>query len=299
MPRSFYEVLGVSEAASEAEIQDAYRNRLKETHPDHNDDENADEQTKRLIQAHDILINDAERERYDDLGHAAYIRRHGDGLETEQVPSTSDTATATNWTDSSAGPSNKDGVGVRQRARERRRRERQATTTVGGGNTAHAASTEVGETSDGSDMGAASRTRMQGSNVAGSKRWNAHSGFNVRRSYEEGLRRNRIFPSTQSVIMLVTAFVIHPFLIFSALFRPFPLLVNLIIAVCLVLLIGYLQSMPEVGIAVFGCWSVGVPLGLLQLQIPLTSLTGVLALAATWLPLGLSAITFVTIRQDF
>jgi curved DNA-binding protein CbpA len=300
MGRTFYEVLGVSETATTAEIRDAYRDRLKETHPDHNDDADASEQTKRVIRAYDVLTDERERERYDSVGHDTYIDRHCDGLESEQVPSTSEAAEETDWTATSTGPTNRESVGGRRRARERRRRERQATETVE--ETTESGSTRTGTDSFSHEGGQHRRNgaggRNQGTTVDGAQSWNAQSGFNVRQSYKEGLRRNRIFPNTQSIITLIIAFLLYPFMVFAALFQPFPLVVNLVVAICTILLIGYLQSMPEVGIAVFGGWSVGVPLGLIQLNVPFTSLTGVLALSATWLPLGLSAITFLTIRKS-
>ncbi|MEF8974479.1 MAG: DnaJ domain-containing protein, partial [Haloarcula sp.] len=73
MTETFYEVLGVPTDASTAAIEAAYRERLKETHPDVSDAADAGEATQRLIEARDVLTDEAERARYDRLGHDAYV----------------------------------------------------------------------------------------------------------------------------------------------------------------------------------------------------------------------------------
>ena len=73
MTETFYDVLGVDPGATTSDIEDAYRERIKETHPDLNDDEDADEATQRVIEARNVLSDEEERERYDRLGHAAYV----------------------------------------------------------------------------------------------------------------------------------------------------------------------------------------------------------------------------------
>ncbi|ERH09976.1 MAG: DnaJ-class molecular chaperone with C-terminal Zn finger domain protein [halophilic archaeon J07HX64] len=73
MGDQYYDLLGVSSDASTAEIASAYRERLKETHPDVNDASDAGEQTKRLIEAKEVLIDETRRARYDQLGHERYV----------------------------------------------------------------------------------------------------------------------------------------------------------------------------------------------------------------------------------
>jgi molecular chaperone DnaJ len=73
MGDEYYERLGVSADASAEEIAAAYRERLKETHPDVSDASDAGERTKRLIEAKEVLTDETERARYDRLGHDQYV----------------------------------------------------------------------------------------------------------------------------------------------------------------------------------------------------------------------------------
>jgi len=78
MEATFYRVLGVPPDADEQAIVSAFRERAKSKHPDVNDSPNATAAFKRLQTARKVLTDDAERERYDRLGHAAYLRRTDD-----------------------------------------------------------------------------------------------------------------------------------------------------------------------------------------------------------------------------
>jgi curved DNA-binding protein CbpA len=62
---TYYDLLGVSTDASEEEIQDAYRDLVRETHPDVNDDPNAREQMVELTKARDVLTDAQKRAEYD------------------------------------------------------------------------------------------------------------------------------------------------------------------------------------------------------------------------------------------
>jgi molecular chaperone DnaJ len=70
MPRDYYDVLGVSREAGEAEIKKAFRGLARELHPDVNDhDPEAEEKFKAAAEAYEVL-SDAERRRtYDAYGH--------------------------------------------------------------------------------------------------------------------------------------------------------------------------------------------------------------------------------------
>ncbi|HEY6581035.1 MAG TPA: molecular chaperone DnaJ [Rubrobacter sp.] len=68
--RDYYEVLGVSREASEAEIKKSYRRLARTHHPDANPgDQEAEERFKELTEAYEILSNPEARHAYDTYGH--------------------------------------------------------------------------------------------------------------------------------------------------------------------------------------------------------------------------------------
>lgn len=69
--RDYYEVLGVSRDASEAEIKKAYRKIAIKFHPDKNpDDHTAEDKFKEAAEAYEVLSHAEKRQRYDQFGHA-------------------------------------------------------------------------------------------------------------------------------------------------------------------------------------------------------------------------------------
>jgi curved DNA-binding protein len=68
MARDFYDALGVSRSADQAEIQRAYRKLARENHPDVNKDPNAEERFKEISEAYDVLSDPEQRKRYDAFG---------------------------------------------------------------------------------------------------------------------------------------------------------------------------------------------------------------------------------------
>jgi molecular chaperone DnaJ len=68
--RDYYEVLGVTRSASEAEIKSAFRRLARELHPDVNDqDPDAEEKFKQAAEAYEVLSDSERRAVYDRYGH--------------------------------------------------------------------------------------------------------------------------------------------------------------------------------------------------------------------------------------
>jgi molecular chaperone DnaJ len=69
--RDYYEILGVSKNASEAEIKKAFKRMAMKYHPDRNpDNDEAIEKFKEAKEAYDVLADQQKRAAYDQFGHA-------------------------------------------------------------------------------------------------------------------------------------------------------------------------------------------------------------------------------------
>ena len=71
--RDYYEVLGISKTADDAEIKKAYRVLAKKYHPDLNPgDAGAEKKFKEASEAYAVLSDPEKRRQYDQFGHAAF-----------------------------------------------------------------------------------------------------------------------------------------------------------------------------------------------------------------------------------
>lgn len=79
--RDYYEVLGISKSADEAEIKKAYRKLAKQYHPDVNPgNKEAEAKFKEINEAYGILSDPQKRSNYDRFGHAAFDGTGGGGF---------------------------------------------------------------------------------------------------------------------------------------------------------------------------------------------------------------------------
>jgi molecular chaperone DnaJ len=291
---SYYDLLGVDSDADTDAIEQAYRERLKETHPDVSDHEDASERTKELIEARDVLTDDAERARYDRLGHEAYVgledgevetgpeTTHESATATEQQQTSTATGSGGGKHASTGGTDTQQQAGNNRRRRGRGRHVRDNRANVGG--KAAEDSWYSGNDEPGWEDG--------GNNW---RTWNTDGSFAVERDGDR-YQHGRMFVSQRSLILLASTFLVYPVLLFGALFPGFPLAANLTVGMCVVLVIAFLQSIPEVGIAVFGLWSVLLPLVMVWLGVELLSLLTLGAMVAVVFPFFLSILTRIAIR---
>ena len=68
-PRDYYDVLGVTRDASDADIKKAFRRLARELHPDVNSGAGAEEQFKEAAEAYEVLSDADRRATYDRYGH--------------------------------------------------------------------------------------------------------------------------------------------------------------------------------------------------------------------------------------
>ena len=339
MGETYYEVLGVSTDATDAEITEAYRERVLETHPDRNDDPDAAAQFKRVGDAEAVLTDEVERARYDRLGHDGYLRWGDrfatldadttgstdgrDAQSTTRGPFTGHNGTgrstgtsgagdgATSWKRSSSDPwwtgRGRDGSrdeGRSHHDRQRRRRERRtsaagyhsATASHGSSASGHYRST--GESANRREEGSAAAGFASADANAGSGRSDAPwatehqpgtaSGFTVH-GWTDDVELAVDEPSLdrRTVVGVGCIALLYPLLVYFSVTPQFHLLVNLTVAGCTLVLVGYLLTLPRLSIVTFGVWSLLVPVALGWLtSIPLLSFDGLLVMAAFWIPFG-------------
>ena len=334
MAETFYDVLGVSRDATTEEIEHAYRERIKETHPDVSDEADAQDRVRKVIEAKEVLTDADEREQYDSVGHATYVGDNvdadwADAVDVEET--TPDAATDDEpreepvpgsgaesvyegtWADTGSDSTDTES-GSNDTGQQSADADADSDSAgVGGSATAAASETAsaggTGPTNGGVDAGhrrsagdlseEEKRRRSTASNVGETVGWAA--GVDGRHAVRNGTRRRRIrstnlFPPEQSMVLLVSTFVIYPSLVYSTFTPLFPFAVNFIVGLCTLFLVGYLVSMPDAGVYVFGAWSGLATLGLLLFGVSPLSLVGVLVVCVTYVPLALTLVVYSVLR---
>lgn len=263
MAETYYELLGVPPDASTAEIEAAYRDRLKETHPDVNDAADAGDRTKALIDAKEVLIDEAERTRYDRLGHTAYV----DGGCRDQSESSEETNASEEpaRTATEAAESNVDAPG---------------TAGSPSGQYEHRRTPEDTSFSDTTDT--ARHTTRQEQETDGA--------YGVDTT-DESSRYRGLVPSGHSSVLLLATVVCYPVLLWGMLFTGFPLVVNGLVGGCLLALVAYMQSFPDVGVVVYGSWSLLLPIGVYNAGLSLSNPLVLVALVVTGFSFGFTLLT--------
>lgn len=299
---TYYDLLGVSPEASAEEIERAYRERLKETHPDVSDAADAGDRTRRLIEARDVLTDASERARYDRLGHEAYAGLDETDTQWAGRPDGETSAEPSGTTDPSPGPGQSRAGGdasVRDSGGDSRAAgaggggkhdndgpgDRQGDRGVAGGERRGARE----------HVGTPSWSGHREARAGTARAWNPDSPYAVHRT-EQGFHGSRLSPVGPSLALLAATFLSYPVLVAGVLFPGFPLFARVLVAGCALGVVAYLQSVPAVGMVVFGAWTVLGPAILVALGVPLVSAPGAVVAVATAVPLGLSALVWAAVR---
>ncbi|WP_435318041.1 J domain-containing protein [Haloarchaeobius sp. TZWSO28] len=296
MTETFYDVLSVAPDADQGAIRDAYRERVKETHPDLNDAEDAAEAFQRVAEAEEVIGDPDERARYDRLGHAAYVSSFGGpgGLGRQARDSA---------TEDPADDEQNDGYQSRNRRQEYPGSDRRAAhsgnetnrsyyvgddskeASADGGSTGSAAEWFVGEKRQ---QGTRTNTNTRREHVAEDEEDDEWDGFSVHDWDDDELDPDagRVSLSQNTLVIVAATFFMYPFMAYTTVAPNVGLVVNVTIGACMLLLLLYLLTIPRVSVFGFAALSVVVPIGLMSIGVSLASLQSLFVVGAVWIPFG-------------
>jgi molecular chaperone DnaJ len=331
MAQTYYDVLGVDADADRETIRDAYREKVKEYHPDVSDHPDAEERFKRVKRAEIVLSDPEEREVYDRLGHEAYVE--GDDPEPNR-PSDDEVR----WAAAQAAQGNHDPGGRSAGWRERERRARcseraewfwsdeepvddRGGETPGDAGDPFAAATAGRGNGDGDgtspgapgDGTAAAATESAGAasgptaaeHVAGRTAADGWGGSDPQSSGHAvhqwtPVERSIGVPTpgwTQDdVVLLASSLVLYPILLFLTVAPTFPVVARAALGLCTIAMIAFLLPRPAFGLPVFGTWSLLGPAFLFAFGVSPISVIGLVVLCGVWLPMGHSIAVAMVLR---
>ncbi|MFP8952475.1 J domain-containing protein [Natrialbaceae archaeon A-arb3/5] len=301
MGESYYDVLGVGPDASRAEIRDAYRDRVLETHPDHNDDPDATEQFQRVSTAESVLTDGTERARYDRLGHDAYVRladqTTGTTGETDSSSMRSTSTETHTETNGSTNRANESSAG--RRANERSKGRHSSTRSERAYARQQYWQQSASERTT-TENWSSETERTGGETARTGADDESESGFRYAvQDWDDEIELEEDHRSLDhsTTVTLGCIWLLYPLFLYATLTPWFSPVVNVILGVCTLGLVGYLLMIPRVATMILGFWSLFLPAGIAQFSIvdPF-SLRGLLAIAFVWIPFGYAVVLWWALR---
>lgn len=328
MSQTFYDVLGVAPDASQAEIRRAYREQVKECHPDVSDDPDAAERFRVVSRAEEVLGDERERERYDRLGHEGYLRVVDEGLPEDVVErsrrGTNAAGDPTDGADDEPAGGRREGAGDSGLGDDDRTGGVWATGPDAGSDNpsrrGYSPWSETDETDDWWDeefeagdvfggsadataAGPTSRPRSErrtGRYTRSADRATTPAaegsagGFwsaEVDPSYDPGPDRGllqRTFDAREARLYTVALLFIYPIFVYFSATPALPPAANVLIAGSTAVIVAMMLTEPGISVVVFGVWSLLSPVVLSFVGVALLTAGGLALLGAFWGPFALA-----------
>jgi len=277
MVRTFYDVLEISPSASEEDVEAAYRERLKDTHPDLGETESSTDAVKAVIQAGNVLTDVEERRRYDRLGHEAYLT-----VSDAHDPSGMSKPASAAEREPAEGSAYSD-VDERDHAAE----------WQGGGHRERTGVDAQNFTTSRDDTGYRQQDHRRNSATANVNPGGVDWATRTRtRSSGPTSSTGYAGPRSERSILLLSTLIAYPILAVSSLVPQFPLEFRIVIGACAVALVIYLVAVPSISIPVFGFWTLIAGVAVCLGRVSLLSIEGLGAMIATAGPLALAMFSY-------
>lgn len=164
----FYDLLNVDEDASQEEIRTAFREQVRNYHPDLNDDPRAPAQFSALKKAYDTLNDRKERDAYDRMGHDEYVDNRISGLPSPDAWITEEDSGSDDGPDGDAGDGRSEAAaGSADRSDTSRSTGGGSTTQASTGSTGRQSTSTRSTTESSSGSSGRSRSRSRSRNGDG------------------------------------------------------------------------------------------------------------------------------------